>query len=263
MITLETRDLQIRVGKRVLLSDLNVRMQPGETWVVLGANGSGKTTLLHTLAGLREADAGSVTLDGQEIARISFRDRARRIGILFQDYEVLFPGSVIDTVLTSRYPYSGWTQLLGDSEEDRHLARRALQDLGMLDFSDRSMMRLSGGERRRVQVAALAAQTVPIRLLDEPTNHLDLRHQVQVLDYCILAKSSSPELAMKDPLNVMAIHDINLALKYGSHAILLYPDGSGVAGKIRDIVDRDSLEALYQCRLFTLQHEGQTLYLPA
>jgi len=176
---------------------------------------------------------------------------------------VLFPGSVIDTVLTSRYPYSGWAQLFGDSDEDRRVAEQALKDLDLLDFAKRSMTNLSGGERRRVQIAALAAQTVPIQLLDEPLNHLDLRHQVQILDYIVRGKCRTPLLQVPQPLNVMAIHDINLALQYGTHAILLYPEGTGQAGPLGEIVDQDSLEAIYQCHLQSVRHGQQTLYFPA
>lgn len=263
MIQLESIGLQLRVGERVLVSDLDFRMNTGETWIILGANGSGKTTLLHTLAGLHKPDAGSVCLDNEKIGNFTHRQRARRIGILFQDYEVLFPGSVIDTVLTSRYPYSGWAQLFGDSDDDRRVAEQALKDLDLLDFARRNMTNLSGGERRRVQIAALAAQTVPIQLLDEPSNHLDLRHQVQVLDYLVRGKSRNPVLQVKDQLNVIAIHDINLALQYGTHAILLYPDGTAHAGPLGDIVDQTSLEATYQCRLQSIRHDQQTLYFPA
>lgn len=262
MNALQVNGLQLRIGDRVLVSDLNVRMQPGETWVVLGANGSGKTTLLHTLAGLRKPDGGVVRLNSQALEEFSHRQRARHIGMLFQDYEVLFPGSVIDTILTSRYPYSGWSQLLGDSDDDQRIANQVLEDLDLLEFKNRNMTNLSGGERRRVQIAALVAQTVPIQLLDEPSNHLDLRHQLQILDYVVRGKSRSPALKIEDQLNVMAIHDINLALQYGTHAILLNPDGIGRAGPVGDIVDQDSLEALYQCRLQTIRHDEQTFYFP-
>ena len=262
MSTLEIKDLELGIGERTLVSGLNVRMNSGETWVVLGQNGSGKTTLLHALAGLRKPERGRVLLDGEALGNFSHRQRARHIGILFQDYEVLFPGSVIDTVLTSRYPYSGWSQLFGDSDEDRLIATRALKDQDLLDFESRNMASLSGGERRRVQIAALAAQTVPIQLLDEPSNHLDLRHQVQVLDYIVRSKDKAPELRIKDTLNVMAIHDINLALQYGTHAIMLFLDGTSKAGSLQDIVNQPSLEALYQCRLQTVRSDDRTLYFP-
>jgi len=263
MIRLESSGLQLRVGNRVLVSGLDFHMHAGETWVILGANGSGKTTLLHTLAGLRKPDGGNVQLDGEAIGHFTHRQRARHIGILFQDYEVLFPGSVIETVLTSRYPYSGWAQLLGDSDDDRRVAEQALADLDLLDFAERNMTSLSGGERRRVQVAALAAQTVPIQLLDEPSNHLDLRHQVQVLDYIVRAMPMAESLQVRDRLTVMAIHDINLAVQYGSHAILLYPDGTGRAGPLDETVNQESLEAIYQCRLQSVRQGQRTLFFPA
>ena len=263
MTALELKDLELGIGGRILVSGLSVRMNPGETWVVLGQNGSGKTTLLHTLAGLRKPETGSVLLDGEPLENFSHRQRARHIGILFQDYEVLFPGSVIDTVLTSRYPYSGWSQLFGDSDEDRRVAVEAIKDQGLLDFESRNMASLSGGERRRVQIAALAAQTVPIQLLDEPTNHLDLRHQIQVLDYIVRGKNKAPELQANDTLNVMAIHDINLAIQYGTHAILLFVDGTSQAGALPEIINQPSLEALFQCRLQTVHSDNRTLYLPA
>jgi len=263
MIALQTENLELGIGGRTLVSGLNVRMNGGETWVVLGQNGSGKTTLLHTLAGLRKPETGKVLLDGEPLENLTHRQRARHIGILFQDYEVLFPGSVIDTVLTSRYPYSGWTQLFSDSDQDRFIATRALKDQGLLDFGSRNMASLSGGERRRAQIAALAAQTVPIQLLDEPSNHLDLRHQVQVLDYMVRGKDKTPELQVNDTLNVMAIHDINLALQYATHAILLYVDGTSLAGALPDIISQSNLEALYQCRLQTVHGDNRTLYFPA
>ena len=81
MIQLESIGLQLRVGERVLVSDLDFRMNTGETWIILGANGSGKTTLLHTLAGLHKPDAGSVCLDNEKIGNFTHRQRARRIGI--------------------------------------------------------------------------------------------------------------------------------------------------------------------------------------
>jgi iron complex transport system ATP-binding protein len=263
MTALETIDLRLRIGDRTLISGLNIRMQPGETWIVLGANGSGKTTLLHTLAGLREPDGGMVRLNDEVIGAYTHRQRARHIGILFQDYEVLFPGSVTDTVLTSRYPYSGWAQLFGDSDKDRVIANQALKDLDLLEFANRNMASLSGGERRRVQIAALVTQTVPVQLLDEPTNHLDLRHQLQMLDYIVRSKSRDPKLEVNGQLNVIAIHDINLALQYGTHAVLLNPDGTVRAGAIGDIVDQDSLETLYQCRLQSVRHDERTFYFPA
>lgn len=259
MNTLEIKDLYLTAGSKILLENFSVRMQSGETWVILGTNGSGKTTLLHTLAGLNQAKSGSVLLNDKAIEKINHRQRARSIGILFQDYESIFPGTVMETVLVSRYPFSGWAQLLGDSVEDRQIAHSALQQLNLESLSERSMTSLSGGERRRVQMAALIAQTTPIRLLDEPTNHLDLHQQENILNHIARSNKNS---AAEENLNVMVLHDINQALRHGTHGILLFADGSGIAGKLNDIVDKNSLERLYGCALTELKQENQSYYFP-
>jgi len=257
MTQLETRNLSLSAGKKSLIRNLDVCMLGGERWVILGANGSGKTSLLHTLAGLRQANSGSVLLGDEQMEHISHRQRAQAIGILFQDYEAVFPGSVLETVLASRYPFSSWAQLLGDSEEDVRIARAALKQLDLEDMAPRSMTSLSGGERRRVQIAALMAQTTPIRLFDEPTNHLDLKHQSRILE---LAKQPAP--GNRDTLNIMVLHDINQALTYGTHGILIYAEGVTASGPLKDIADRNSLEKLYDCPLKEVHCSGNHYYLP-
>ncbi len=262
MNQLEIRNLHLVAGDKNLLTDFSVRMRSGECWVVLGANGSGKTTLLHTLAGLKTPESGTVLLNNKSLHLIPHRQRAQAISIMFQDYEAIFPGTVLETVLVSRYPYSGWSQLFGDSDEDRNIAQSALRRLELDNFANRSMASLSGGERRRVQMAALLAQTTPIQLLDEPTNHLDLHQQTRLLN-CL---GGSNEKLLTQPgektLTVIVMHDINQAIRHGTHAIMLYPDGSGVAGSIGDIVDKNSLEKLYGCSLQEISHSGQSYFFP-
>jgi len=259
---LQARDLTLTAGDRILLQDFGVDMEPGQTWVVLGGNGSGKTTLLHTLAGLRAPEHGEIRIDGQPLAQMSHRHRAQQIGILFQDYDILFPGTVMETMLTARYPWSSWTSLWRDETSDRQIVEQALQKLGLEHLTHRSMTTLSGGERRRVQVAALLAQTVPVRLLDEPTNHLDLRHQVEVLDLVCGSNGKSTTSPDRQTLDVIVLHDVNQAMSYGTHAILLFTDGTGLAGAVGDIVNKDNLERLYQCKLREVGTAERSYYLP-
>jgi len=259
---LQVHDLTLTAGDRILLKDFSVDMEPGQTWIVLGGNGSGKTTLLHTLAGLRTADHGEVRVGDQPLTQISHRHRAQQIGILFQDYDILFPGTVMETMLTARYPWSSWMSLWHDEAVDRQIVEQALQKLGLGHLAHRSMTTLSGGERRRVQVAALLAQTVPVRLLDEPTNHLDLRHQVEVLDLVCGSNEKSTASPNHQTLDVIVLHDVNQAVTYGTHAILLFADGTGMAGAIGDIVNKDSLERLYQCKLREVGTAERSYYLP-
>lgn len=251
---LELHDLTLRVAGRTLCAGLNAQLGAGENWVILGANGSGKTTLLHTLAGLRAPDSGSVQLDGLPLHDVSHRARARRLGVLLQDYETSLPATVLEMALTGRHPHLGRWQW--DDEDGHRLAGKALATVGLAGFEARLLPTLSGGERRRAEIAALLVQDAPIFLLDEPTNHLDLQHQVDVLEL-LAARAREPE-----HLNIMVLHDINLALRFCTHAILLFGDGTTLQGPAADAVTRARLEQLYRCRLREVRDGERRYYLP-
>lgn len=250
----EISQLTLTVADRTLCQNLSVRFAPGENWVILGANGSGKTTLLHTLAGLRSSAGGEVRLDGKPLLDIPHRQRAQRIGVLLQDYDAALPANVLEVVLTGRHPHLGRWQWEGES--DRRMAEDALTVVELSGFAARSFPTLSGGERRRAEIAALLAQDAPICLLDEPTNHLDLQHQVRVLDH-LSARARRPS-----HLNVMVLHDVNLASRFGSHGILLFGDGDSLDGPLPEILRRDTLERLYRCRLRELRDGNRVVFLP-
>jgi len=251
---LDAERLTLRAGDRVLVRDLNLGFEQGQNWAILGANGSGKTTLIHTLAGLRQPENGTVHLDGRPLGEMAPRERARRIGVLFQQHTDAMPATVLETVLTGRHPWLGRWQEEGPG--DIALARTALAAVGLADFADRSLQTLSGGERRRVEVAALLAQDAPIGLLDEPVNHLDPRYQADLL------RLISQRVAGCERLNLIVLHDINLALRYCSHGLLLLP-GSHRAGPLAAIVDRGILEAVYDCPIREVHDRGERWFFPA
>ncbi|MEQ9561827.1 MAG: ABC transporter ATP-binding protein, partial [Woeseiaceae bacterium] len=143
--------LSVAVPGRTLVADLDLALTPGEFLAVLGQNGSGKTLTLHTLAGLRQATPGSVTLMGNPIDSMPRSAIARRLALLPQHTEDIFPSTVLDTVLIGRHPHIERFQW--ESDEDRRRARSALCDVDMEAFADRDLGTLSGGERRRVSIA--------------------------------------------------------------------------------------------------------------
>ncbi|MEK7815420.1 MAG: ABC transporter ATP-binding protein [Pseudomonadota bacterium] len=251
---LETANLTLAVAGRTLCRDLSARFAPGENWVILGANGSGKTTLLHALAGLRPPQSGAVHLGGRPLPDIPYRERALKLGVLLQDYETTLPATVLDVVLTGRHPHLGRWQWEGDT--DRKLATEALATMDLAGFGARPLATLSGGERRRAEIAALLVQDAPVCLLDEPTNHLDLQHQVRVFEQ-LAARARRP-----GHLNVFVLHDVNLASRFGTHGILLFGDGSSIQGPLTDILRRETLERLYRCRLRVLRDDGRAVFLP-
>jgi len=251
---LQARNRTLTNAGRTLCASLDAELKAGENWVILGANGSGKTTLLHALAGLRAPDAGHIRLEDSVVNDIPPRMRARRIGVLFQEAESEFPATVLETVLTGRYPHLDRWQWEG--VQDYRAAEAALEAVGLAGLAQRPLATLSGGERRRVEIAALLAQDAPICLLDEPTNHLDLRHQVQVLEL-LASRARRP-----GHLNVFVLHDVNLAARFGTHAILLFDNGECRHGPLSDMLNRSNLEQMYHCRLREIRDNGNTWFLP-
>ncbi len=251
---LETRHLTLRIGKRQLLRDLSVAFEAGQNWAILGANGSGKTTLLQTLAGLRHADGGDVLLDGQTIRSIPRRVRAQTLGMLFQDTPDSFPATVCETVLSGRHPHLGFWQT--ESAADHQVAHAALAAVELTEFAGRSVATLSGGERRRVEVATLLAQDVPLCRLDEPVNHLDPRHQIALL------RRIGERTQRAGHLNLIVLHDVNLALRFCSHGLLLLEDGSTRHGRLADILDVSILESVYGCAMREIRSDAGRLFFP-
>jgi iron complex transport system ATP-binding protein len=237
MVPIELQGLTVVVGGRTVCADLSLAMGGGENWAVLGANGTGKTTLLHTIAALRPPAAGAVRLSGQDVRAVAPRDRARRLGVLLQDSESGFPATVLESVLIGRHPHM--TRWAWEQDEDITRARNALWAVGLADFETRQVDTLSGGERRRADIAALLTQDPAICLLDEPVNHLDMHQQIRILD---LFRRRTDDISN---LNVCVLHDVNLARRFCSHGLLLLGDGECIHGPLDDILSGETLSRLY------------------
>ncbi|MGB7933277.1 MAG: ABC transporter ATP-binding protein [Gammaproteobacteria bacterium] len=254
MSRLEAEQLDIRIGESEVCSHLDLRINSGENWGLLGRNGVGKTTLLHTLAGLRRPDSGDVKLDGTPLSSLSRRSIARYIGVLLQDHQDAFPASVMETVLIGRHPYLGPLQWEGPA--DYVAATEALHAVELEGMGTRGIATLSGGERRRLGIATLLAQDPHLFLLDEPTNHMDLHHQILILDLL----SQRTRAGAKSML--LVLHELNLALRYCDHFLLLYGAGETLQGTAEAVLTQPNLERLYGHPLQALQVPGGTVWLP-
>ncbi len=255
MTRLQARGLTVCAGRKLICRDFDLDVNEGERWGILGGNGVGKTMLLHTLAGLRKPAAGRVLLDGVELPRYRRSRLARKIGVMLQDSQDLFPATVMETALMGRYPHHSFWSL--EKREDFLLANQALEQLRLLELRERQTDSLSGGERRRLAGAVLFLQDPSLWLLDEPTNHLDLHHQVLLLDL-VLQRVRRRRGAL-----VMALHDVNLVSRYCSHALLMPGDGRMLTGAAASVINRQNLERLYQHPVLELASGGRSFYLPA
>jgi iron complex transport system ATP-binding protein len=246
--------VSVRVAARELVRGLAVAFAAGEIVAILGRNGSGKTLTLHTLAGLRPASAGAVRLDGVPLSDFTRRALALRLGLLPQDIEEAFVTTAIESVLIGRHPHLALWQW--ESAEDERLARAALAAVDMAEYAARRTDTLSGGEQRRVAVAALLAQAPGIFLLDEPTNHLDPHHQLRVLG---LFRS----LADQGRTVVTTLHDPTLAARFADRVLLLFGDGRWSLGPVSSALSADSLSELYLTPMIELARDGRRVFVSA
>ena len=246
--------LTVRVPGRTLVDALSIRFRPGTVVAVLGRNGSGKSSTLHALAGLNARATGSVRVDGRELPDWPRRPLARQLGLLTQAAEDPFPGTVLDAVLVGRHPHVDFWQW--ESETDRSIARRALSDVDLSGLDDREVATLSGGERRRLAVAAVLAQEPQVFLLDEPIQQLDPRHQVMVLDVF-------RRLADAGRTAIMSLHDAGLAARYADEALLLFGDGRWLHGPEPDVLGTENIERLYGLPVRELRWDAGRTFVPA
>lgn len=252
-ILLETKNLHLKIANKTICHALNLQINPGERWGILGPNGSGKTTLLHAFSGLHTSHDDQIWLQDQPIKKQSPRKIARYLGILLQDTFPVFPQSVIEYCLAGRHPHLGY--FMHEDKRDLAIAMKSLCTMELDTLAQQNIFSLSGGERRRLAIATLLTQAPEIYLLDEPTNHLDLRHQIKTLNHFkCLTETTAISI-------VMSLHDINLAQHYCSHIVMLFEEGNTLQGTVRDVLTAENLSTLYQHPLTKASVNNQTLWL--
>ena len=246
MTTLNVENVTLAHPGKTLLRDLSLAFAPGECWAVLGPNGSGKSTLLHALAGIRATQGGVIQLDDKNVASISRRELARRIGLLLQEESNGFHGSVGEYVELGLFAQGTWLTANTGAAAKAHTAMNRMQTGwpgAIAPQADRLWHQLSGGERQRARLAQLLTQAPDIYLLDEPLLHLDLRHQLGVLQcFRALAKESGKTV-------IMVLHDSLWASRFCEHALMLYDDGTCRFGAADALITKTNLAQLYSCSM--------------
>lgn len=208
----------VELGGRAVLRDVAFSVSAGERVVLLGVNGAGKTTLLKLLDGLREPDSGRVEYAGTALTREAldapaFRRRFRgEVALLFQNVDaMLFNPSVADELAFG-------PRQLGLPDVEQRVARwaEAFEITGLLE---RPPFELSGGEKKRVALAALMAADPRVILLDEPTANLDPAWSARLIDFLA---------TLRDVTVLASTHNLSVAGELGERALLLAPGRPGL-----------------------------------
>ena len=225
------------------LKNVSLEINQGEFVAIIGLSGAGKSTLLRTINRMHDISEGSLIVNGQEIKNLKGKDLRtfrRKVGMVFQSFNLVTRTTVINNVLTSRVPDMPlWKSIIGVySKEDKIIALEALDKVGILDKAYVRADQLSGGQQQRVALARTLAQKPEIILADEPVAALDPITATQVMDDF---KKINKELNMSVLIN---IHHVDLALKYADRVIGIKAGEIVYDGAAKDVTN-EVLKQIY------------------
>ena len=250
---LAAQQLEVTLSGRTVLHDVSLSLPSGQLVALVGPNGAGKTTLLRALAGL-VSSSGTVKVNGDHLSSLPLRERAKRFGYLPQGHLVHWPLPAKDVVALGRYPH-GATDPARLSPRDEAAVLRAMQATNVVDFSERPVTELSGGERSRVALARVLAVEAPIVLADEPTASLDPRYQIDVM---INLRSA----ADRGVLVVVVTHDLGLAARFAD-TVLVLSDGRLVAqGKPAQALSERVMADVFRISAYRADYRNEAVILP-
>ncbi|MGC8716512.1 MAG: ABC transporter ATP-binding protein [bacterium] len=243
---IEAFNIRCTYEGREVLKGITISLLPGELVGLLGPNGSGKTTLIRTLSKTLKPVAGTVSLDGKLLDELSYREIAKKIGVVPQETVLDFAFTVYEIVMMGRNPYV--SRLQGETKEDEEIVKEAMSLTNTLGLAERRITELSGGEKQRVILARALAQNPKILLLDEPTSHLDVTYQIEMLNLI-------RELVKRKGISALAaIHDPNLAAQFCDKIILMKGGLIYDFGLPKDVLNSENLKDVFDIDVIVKHH---------
>ncbi|NCC65508.1 MAG: ABC transporter ATP-binding protein [Spirochaetia bacterium] len=239
MNALEVHDLSFTYPTgSVALQHITLSIEEGASVAILGSNGAGKSTLLDLLLGWKQDE--KIILRGKTLMTYGRKELGRTLALVPQSEQYNFSFSVLDYVLFGRSPYL--SSLGTPSQNDADIAYSALEEVGLLEYAQRSITNLSGGEHQLLLLARAIAQQSKILLLDEPTSALDPANRKRVIN---LLKN----LHAKDRTLLFTTHDANLAYELATHVAMLKHGRLLCFGEKKQVVTSEMLTTLYDTQM--------------
>jgi ABC-type Mn2+/Zn2+ transport system ATPase subunit len=241
--TISIKGLSVSYEKKRVLTNIFLEIQPAQIYGIIGPNGAGKSTLFKAILGLVETNSGTIIVNGQEI-----KDQRKELVYVPQknDVDWTFPATVFDVVLMGRYPHKKMLERL--NKEDRDIAMKSLEELGIPQLKDRQIGELSGGQQQRVFLARALCQQAEIYLLDEPFVGVDMTTEEQII-------STLKKLAGEGKTLLVVHHDLSTVPEYFDQVILINQRLIAY-GKTREVFTQENIAKAYGGQLPILHKAG-------
>jgi iron complex transport system ATP-binding protein len=242
-----------RPGLPLALREVTLEITKGSITAVLGCNGAGKSTLLLLALAWLRPSSGNIIMDGRPLGSYSRREMGQLMGLVPQREHITFEYSVLEYVLLGRLPYLA--PLEQPREKDYTVSLEALEQVGLRDFANRSVVNLSGGERQLVLIARSLAQQPRLLLLDEPTSHLDLHNKSRLTNLLKRLQASGVTI-------LMTTHEPEIASALASTSVLMSEGKVLFSGPTADALTAEHLSLLYrlQVEVVTVAHRKVVLW---
>lgn len=248
MTLLTANNITATTQRVTLLDDVSLHVNTGEVVAVIGPNGAGKTSLVRALSGELTLNQGNILFNQQPLNTIELKQRARQIAVLAQHTELNFPFSIADVVHLGRIPH------ISGTADDNHIVTETLTAVDMNERAQQLYPQLSGGEKKRVQLARIMAQIwraedAPARLmiLDEPTASLDVNHTRQLMR--LIRKLAQQGMGI-----IIIVHDFNLAARYADHVVVLKKGRLVAAGKPEAVINEANMLEFFDVETRVIPH---------
>lgn len=249
---IKAQNISVSINEKEIVHSISLDIPEGKVTAIIGPNGCGKSTTLKALSRILPYK-GSVTFKGQEMSTLSQREFAKCLAILTQSPQAPSDLTVNDLVEMGRFPHRGFLGRAG--KDDKEHVEWALEQTGVKDMRYRLLNTLSGGERQRAWIAMALAQRPEVLLLDEPTTYLDICHQLEIMQ---LIGRLNQELGLTV---VMVVHDLNHAIMYADHVVVVKSGQLVTSGAPREIITADLLAEVFRVKAdeFVLSNDLRAL----
>jgi len=249
MLNVENVSFRYSKFSRPVLSGASLELKAGEIGILLGKNGSGKTTLFKNILGIHKPGSGKILFHGEDLLKMSRRERARRIAYVPQD--IHFGAlTVFDSIMLGRISYFG----LKSGDEDYRAVEKILIDMHLEEYAFRMVDELSGGERQKIAIARAMAQEPKLMVFDEPTGNLDIANERLIME-------EARKLAKEKNIAILSsLHDLNQALTFGDKFFFLKNGVVKYAGG-REIITPEVVKDTFDVDVRIRQIDGHTVVL--
>ena len=236
---IKAQNISVSINEKEIVHGISLDIPEGKVTAIIGPNGCGKSTTLKALSRILPYK-GSVTFKGQEMSTLSQREFAKCLAILTQSPQAPSDLTVNDLVEMGRFPHRGFLGRAG--KDDKEHVEWALEQTGVKEMRYRLLNTLSGGERQRAWIAMALAQRPEVLLLDEPTTYLDICHQLEIMQ---LIGRLNQELGLTV---VMVVHDLNHAIMYADHVVVVKAGQLVTSGAPREIITAELLADVFKVK---------------